>query len=156
MKKYALIIAIWLCPCLPGYPIIVNGFLREKLILEKETRNRVELLNKDASEKATRQFEKNLRQLRKKYAEVVTKYNATNHLLQLIEFIDPVLYENVSNVKNADGTLTNVYVNYVNRTSEEFKYYANKYFKAKAFTSESQAEHNKNVCSSLYGTILVY
>lgn len=152
MKKYVFIIALLQCHFPSVQASIINGFLQEKLILEKKIKNVVELLNEDNTDKATRQIEKKLKKLRKEYAKVITKYSDTEQLLVSIEFIDPDLYELVSNVTNADGTLTHVYVRYVNRLSDEFTYFTDNYFWAKAYTSGRQSEINSNVCTSLYGT----
>lgn len=120
--------------------------------MEIEIRKGVELLSKDNTDKDVRQIEKKLKQLQKKYALVSKKYSETEQLISSIEFIDPDLYAKVSKVANTEGTLTNVYVRYVSRTSKEFIYFTKNYFTAKAYTSARQSENNKNVCTSLYGT----
>ncbi len=152
MKKYAFIIAIILCHFLSVHASIINGFLQEKYLLQKEIKNTVEMLNEDNSDKTTKQIERKLRQLRKKYAEVMTKYLETEQLLSEFENRDPDLFDRVSKVTNSEGTLTHVYVRYVERTSEEFTDLTRKYFKAFAFTCVNQSPNNKNVCTSLFGT----
>ena len=152
MKKYAFIIAILLCHILSVHASIVNGFLQEKSLLEREIKNVVELLNEDNMDKAIWQIEKKLKQLRKKYALVLKKYSETEQLLAEFEIIDPKLFERVSKITNSDGTLTHVYVRYVDRTSEEFTDFSRNHFKAFAYTSVGQSPTNKNVCTSLFGT----
>ena len=152
MKKYDFIIAILLCHFLSGHASIVNGFLQEKFRLQREIKNAVELLKEDNTVKATKQIERKLKQLRKKYAIVLTKYAETEQLLSAIESIDPDLYEEVSKVTNADGTLTHVYVKYVDRNSEEFTDLTENHFKAFAYTCVSQSPTDKNVCTSCFGT----
>lgn len=127
MKNYALTIAILLCHYISVHAAIINGFFQEKSMLEIEIRNGVEMLSKDNTDKAIRQIEKKLKQLRKKYAIVLTKYSQTKQLISVIEFIDPELYEQVSKVIIAEGTLTQVYVRYVNRSSKEFAHFTDTY-----------------------------
>lgn len=152
MKKYALTFAILLCHFISVHAAIINGFSQKKSMLEIEIRNEVVLLSKDNTDKAIRQIEKKLKQLRKKYALVLKKYLETEQLLAEFENIDPTLFERVSKITNLDGTLTHVYVRYVDRTSEEFTDLSTNHFKAFAYTSVSQSPTNKNVCTSLFGT----
>ena len=151
MKKYALAVMILLCPFLYAQANIINGFLQEKFKLEKEIRKMVELLNDKSTEKAEKQIEKQLKHLRKEYELVSKEYAQTAELLETFEYIDPELFARVSKVTNAEGTLTHVYVRYVNRSSEEFTYFTNKYFIGKAYTSVRQSLDNQHVCTSFYG-----
>jgi hypothetical protein len=152
MKKYALAMLILLCSSLSLHAAIINGFLQEKQKLEKEIQKTVELLNNHPLEKTKKQLEKKLRQMRKKYAKVSKNYSQTAELLTTFEFIDPELYSKVSKVLNAEGTLTHVYVRYVDKSSDEFTYFSREHFNAKAYTSVSPSADHPNVCTSLYGT----
>jgi hypothetical protein len=152
MNYYVLIIALFLCPFYTAHASIENGFLREKLILEKKIKHNKTLLLKENDTKTSRQIERNNKQLQKKYALVYKKFAQTQELLSSLEFIDPELYAQVSKVTNAEGTLTHVYVRYVSRVSEEYTSLANNHFKAAAYTSVRQSKDNENVCSSLNGT----
>lgn len=152
MKKYALAVVTFLCSTFAIQADIINGFSQEKQLLEKKIKKTVELLNNNSALKTQKKIEKQLKQLRKEHAIVSTKYTQTAQLLAEIEFIDPELFAQVANITNADGTLTHVYVRYVSRSSEEFTYYTNNHFIAKAYTSVRQSPDNPNVCMSLYGT----
>jgi len=134
MKKYALAILILFCTCLNSNAAILNGFSQEKLKLEKEIRKTVDLLKSDPLEKTKKQLEKKLSKMRKS------------------RFIDPELYSQVSKVTNAQGTLTHVYVRYVDKSSDEFTYFSREHFNAKAYTSVSPMANNPDICTSLYGT----
>jgi hypothetical protein len=152
MKKYALAVMTLLCSTFTVQADIINGFSQEKQMLKRKINETVELLNNYNSEKTQKKFDKQLKQLRKEYEIVSTKYTQTAQLLAEIQFIDPELFAQVANLTNADGTLTHVYIRYVSRSSEEFTYYTNNHFKAKAYTSVRQSPDNPNVCMSLYGT----
>ena len=152
MKKYALAVMTLLCSTFTLDADIINGFSQEKQLLEKKINKTVELLNNNDSGKANKKIEK----------QPDTSFNENENsticvilnpqLLAEIEFIDPELFAQVANLTNADGTLTHVYLRYVSRSSEEFTYYTNHHFKAKAYTSVRQSPDNPNVCMSLYGT----
>ncbi len=86
---------------------------------------------------------------------MIVKFNETDQLLIITKLIDPELYEDVSQVTNSEGSMTHVYVRYVNRTAKEFTFYIDNHFKANAYTSVRQAADNKNVCESLYETNLI-
>lgn len=152
MKKYALAILILFCSSLGLQSAIVNGFSQEKQRLEKEIRRTVDLLNNDPLQKTKKELEKKLRQMRKRYEEVSVNYARTALLLTSFEFIDPQLYSQVSKVTNAEGTLTHVYVRYVDKSSDEFTYFTREHFNAKAYTSVSPSQENSKVCASLNGT----
>ena len=79
------------------------------------------------------------------------KYSDTQELISIVRQIDPELYNAVSNVVNADGTLTHVYVLCAYRTDEEIIYFSNKHFDAMAYTSVKPMVENENVCYSQYG-----
>ncbi len=152
MKKYALAVMILLCSYFTAQSAVINGFSQEKQQLDKKINKAYELLNAKCSEKAEKQIEKQLKRLRKEYDIVSTKYFQTANLLFTFEYIDPELFAKVSKVTNANGTLTHVYVRYVNRSSEEFTYYTRNHFPANAYTGVRQALDDENVCTSLYGT----
>ena len=152
MKRYTLIFALFLCPFFPANSSVINGFSQEKLILEKRISNNKALLDKEIDTKTSRQIERNLKQLQKKYEIVYKKFSETQQLLSTLEFIDPELYARVSEVTNAEGTLTQVYVRYVSRTSKEYTYFTKDHFKADAYTSVRQSKDSEHVCSSLSGT----
>jgi len=152
MKNYALAILILLCASLSLNAAIVNGFLQEKQKLEKEIRITVDVLNSDPLQKTKKQLEKKLRQMRKRYEEVSVNHARTAELLTIFQFIDPQFYSEVSKVTNAEGTLTHVYVRYVDKSSDEFTYFSREHFNAKAYTSVSPMVNHPNVCTSLYGT----
>ncbi|MDZ7604392.1 MAG: hypothetical protein U5K79_02135 [Cyclobacteriaceae bacterium] len=97
-------------------------------------------------------MKKKLRQIRKRYEEVSMNYARTAELLTTFEFIDPQLYSEVSKVTNAEGTLTHVYVRYVDKSSDEFAYFAREHFNAKAYTSVSPSANHPDICSSFSGT----
>jgi len=151
MKNYVLAMLVLLCSCLSLHAAIINGLSQEKQKLEKEIHRTVDLLNDDPSKKTEKQLAKKLRQMRKRYVEVSENYARTAELLATFEFIDPELYSKVSKVTNAEGTLTHVYVRYVNKSSKEFTYFARKHFNAKAYTSVSPMANHPHVRTSLYG-----
>ncbi len=142
---------ILLCSTISLQAAVLNGFSQEKQKLEKEIRRTVDLLNNDPLKKTKKQLEKKLRQMRKRYEVVLRNHSRTAELLNTFEFIDPSLYSQVSKVTNAEGTLTHVYVRYVDKSSEEFSYFTREHFNAKAYTSVSPATNHPNVCNSLYG-----
>jgi len=152
MKNYALAILILFCSSLSSQAEIVNGFLQEKQKLEKEIRITVDVLNSDPLQKTKKQLEKKLRQMRKRYEEVLVNYARTAELLTTFQFIDPQFYSEVSKVTNAEGTLTHVYVRYVDKSSDEFTYFSREHFNAKAYTSVSPSVNHPDICTSLYGT----
>jgi len=151
MKKYALAIPILLCASLSLHAAILNGFSHEKQKLEKEISNTVDL-NNDPLQKTKKQLEKKLSQMRKRYEELSKNHARTAELLTTFRFIDPELYSQVSKVTNAQGTLTHVYVRYVDKSSDEFTYFSREHFNAKAYTSVSPMANNPDICTSLYGT----
>lgn len=152
MKNYALAVMILLCSILSVKAAVINGFSQEKQQLKKEINKAVELLTVTITDKTKKQTEKKLKRLRKEYEIVSKKYVQTAELLSTFEFIDPELFAKVSNVTNAEGTLTHVYVRYVNRSSKEFTYFTKTHFVAKAYTSVRPSPENQHVCNSLYGT----
>jgi hypothetical protein len=152
MKNYALAVMTLLCSVFTVQANIINGFSQEKQQLKKEINKAVDLLNATSSEKNKKQIEKQLKRLRKEFEIVSKKYAKTDELLSAFQFIDPELFAKVSKVTNAEGTLTHVYVRYVNRSSEEFTYFTRNHYPAKAYTSVNQSPDNQNVCTSFYGT----
>ena len=152
MNHYVLTTVLFLCLIFTAQADIINGFSQKKQILKKEINKSVELLHNTTTEKSRRQIEKKLKRLRKEYEIVSAQYVQTAQLLAEIEFIDPELFAQVASLTNADATLTHVYVRYVSRSSEEFTYFTNNHFAAKAYTSVRQSPDNPNVCVSLYGT----
>jgi len=152
MKNYALAVMILLCSILTVNAAVINGFSQKKQQLKKEINRAVELLNAQSSEKTKKRIEKQLKRLQKEYDIVSTKYLQTAELISTFQLIDPELFAKVSKVTNAEGTLTHVYVRYVNRSSEEFTYFTRNHFPAKAYTSVNQSPDNQNVCTSFYGT----
>ena len=143
---------ILLCSSLSLHAAILNGFSQEKQKLEKEISRTVDVLNSDPLQKTKKQLEKELRQMRKRYEEVSKNYARTAELLTTFEFIDPRFYSELSKVTNAEGTLTHVYVRYVDKSSDEFSYFAREHFNAKAYTSVSPSVNHPDICTSLYGT----
>jgi hypothetical protein len=152
VKKYAIAIIVILCCHLSVSSNVINGYLREKLILEKEIKKSIELLNEAIKHKDSIQIEKKLKKLRREYASICLKYFETEKLISEISIIDPELFDLVSKMTNAEGTLTNVYVRYVDPNSKEIKYLSENYFKAFGYTSVAQDKINENVCSSFYST----
>jgi hypothetical protein len=90
--------------------------------------------------------------MRKRYEEVSKNHARTAELLSIFELVDPELYSQVSKVTNAEGTLTHVYVRYVDKSSDEFTYFSREHFNAKAYTSVSPMANHPDICTSLYGT----
>ncbi len=152
MKRYALTITLFLCPLLTVQADILNGFMQKKLILENKINYHETLLNQEKDPKNYKRITKDLKQMGRQYEAISQKYKETEKLLTTILIVDPELYTLVSNITNAEGTLTHVYVRYVSRTSKEFTYYTDEHFKAYAYTSVGQSKENKNVCTSHSGT----
>lgn len=152
MKKSALIIMIFLCHFLSVHASIINGFLQQRYLLEKEIRSQNQLLNEDNTDKTKRQINYKLKQLQKKYTIVEVKYTETEQFLNEFKNIAPELFAQVSEVTNAEGTLTHVLVRYVNRTSQEFIDLSKGHFVAFAYTGVSPLPSNKNICVSNGGT----
>ena len=152
MKKYALAILILLCASFSLHAALLNGFSQEKQKLEKEIRRTVDVLNSDPLQMTKKQLDKKLRQMRKRYEEVSVNYARTAELLTTFKFIDPELHSEVSKVTNAEGTLTHVYVRFVDKSSDEFSYFTKEHFNAKAYTSASPSQNNQRCVLLLYGT----
>jgi hypothetical protein len=130
---------------------VINGYLRDKLILEKDIQLSHALLKEANRQKDSLQIEKKLKKLRKDYSKINKKYGETEKLLEEVRTIDPKLYERVSTLTNAEGTLTHVYVRYTTRTSSEIRYLFEGQFKAFGYTSVMQDKKNENVCVSYFG-----
>jgi hypothetical protein len=152
VKKYTIALIVLLCCHLSASSNIINGYLREKLIFEKEIKKSAELLKEVIKHKDSIQIEKKLKKLRREYASICLKYLETEKLISEISIIDPVLYDTVSKVTNAEGTLTHVYVRYTNPNSKEIKYLTEQQFKASGYTCVLQDKNNEHVCSSFFGT----
>ncbi|MCK5206895.1 MAG: hypothetical protein KAQ79_02710 [Cyclobacteriaceae bacterium] len=75
MNCYVLTIALFLCPFFSAHASIENGFLREKLILEKKIKNNKDLLKGETDTKTSKQIERNIKQLQKKYEIVYKKFS---------------------------------------------------------------------------------
>jgi len=151
MKKYALATLSLFIVCFCLHADIINGFAQAKHKLEKKIRATEELLENPHMPKNTKRLSKKLRRLTRNFELVSIKYAQTESLLGRFESIDPELYGEVSNVSNAEGTMTHVYVRYVSKSSKEFAYLSNNHFPAQAYTSVSPTENNCNVCASFYG-----
>ena len=134
MKRYVLTIAL-LCSILSVQADIITGFHREKLILERDMNNLQELMQGVADDKTSRILEKQLKQLQKQYAIVMKRFSETEKLIETIAIVDPELFASVSGVTNEESTLTNVYVRFVSRVSEEFTYFTSRFYTADAYTS---------------------
>jgi len=157
MKTYAVIMLIVLCPFFPVQADIINAYVIEKQKLEKKIQSSLVLQETAGTDKSTKQIEKGLKRLQKEYEIVARKYTDTENLIATIRQIDPELYETVSKVTNAEGTLTHVYVRCAYRTDEELIYFINKHFNAMAYTSVRPSDTNENVCYSQFGinTIMI-
>lgn len=152
MKTYSVIMLIVLCPFFLAEANIFNGYLIEKHKLEKQLKYHTLLLDKAGTEKSRKQIEKELKHLQREYESVTRKFQDTEALISTVKQIDSDLYEAVSMVTNAEGTLTHVYVRCVSRLEKEFADYVNYHFNAKAYTSVSMAKDNEHACCSKYGT----
>jgi hypothetical protein len=151
MKNLILALVIILCAQSSAISNIVNGYLRDKQLLENEIRKSLVNYNDATCRKDSILIEKKLKKIRKEYAGICKKYSETEQLIQDIQAIDPELFEAVSNVTNADGTITHVYVRYTQRTSKEICYLFEGQFKAFGYTSVMQDKKNENVCTSYFG-----
>lgn len=151
MKNLIIALIIVLSAQFSAKSNVINGYLRDKLILEKDIQKSLALLNEVSRQKDSLQIEKKLKKLRKEYAKINTKYAETEKLIQDIRTIDPELYEKVSTLTNAEGTMTHVYVRYTNRTSKEIRYLFEGQFKAFGYTSVMQDKKNEKVCVSYFG-----
>jgi len=151
MNRYVIAIAL-LCSFHSLQADILNGFHQQKLILERDIEILQEAILSLDDDRDIKTFEKQLKKLRKDYTIVNKKYSETEELINTISIVDPELFDKVSNVTNAEGTLTNVIVRFVSRVSEEFTYFTNKFYAAKAYTSVRQAKDSDHVCTSLSGT----
>jgi len=151
MKRYVLTIAL-LCSILSVQADVMNAFYREKLILERDIKKIEVLMQETPDKKSARDLEKQLKKLQKQYAIVMKNYSDTQELIKTIAIVDPELFANVSAITNAEGTLTNVYVRFVSRVSEEFTYFTRRFYTADAYTSVRPAKDDEHVCTSLSGT----
>ena len=151
MKKYAIAIII-VCCHLSVSANIINGFILEKLKLEIEIQNLVKLSEEAESNKLSIKLERKLNRLRKEYFKVSQSYSETAQLILEFERIDPILFDRVSKVTNSEGTLTHVYVKYVNHDSKEFNYYNEFHYEAFGYTLVGQWDQHENYCTSNYGT----
>ena len=152
MKRYLFIATLFLCPFLTSNAEIINGFSQKKMLLENKINHHKELLHKTSDSKRIKQLTKELKRMQKNYELVSRKYFETDELLFTVKEIDPELYEQVSKVTNAEGTLTHVVVQYVSRVDDEYTMYVNNHFKANAYTSVGQSKENEHVCTSHSGT----
>ena len=130
---------------------VVNGFEKEKIILESAIMNNKMLLLEPTTKKEQKRIERDIEHLYKRYRTVVKKYLQTTQLIEKITKIDPKLFMKVSNITNAEGTPTNVYVRYVSKLSKEYRHYEKKHFKADAYTGVGQSKDNKHMCVSKSG-----
>jgi hypothetical protein len=151
MKNLVIALIIVLSAQFSAKSNIINGYLRDVQLLELEIRKATTLLNKATRKKDSVHIAKDLRKLKKEYEKINIKFTETEELIRDIQIIDPQLYEKVSNLTNAEGTLTHVYVRYTNRTSGEIRYLFEGQFKAFGYTSVIQDKKNENVCTSYFG-----
>ncbi len=151
MNRYVFMMAL-LCSNLTLQAAVLNGFQPEKIKLEREIRDLEELILKTPDSKNIRTLEKQLKKLEKQYAMVLQKYTETAQLINTVAKVDPELFLQVSNITNAEGTLTSVIVRYVSRVSKEFTYFTSNFYIADAYTSVGQSGSDENVCTSRYGT----
>lgn len=151
MSNYVVIIVL-LCFMHSIQGEVINGFYREKLILERDIYHLNLVIRDNADSKQTKSLLKRLKQLGKQYSIVLKKYSQTEELINTFALVDPELFSQVSNVRNANGILTNIVVQYVSRVSKEFTYFTRKFYVAEAYTSVGQSKHDENVCTSRYGT----
>lgn len=155
MNKYVLIIEIILCLNFSIQASINNGFLKEKLRLEKAIEQCESQLDKIQDKKSQKQLKRKLNKLNKNYELVCLSYRETNNLLKEFRSIDPELYALVSKVVDAEGTLTNIYVKLMKRNSGKFAYYANNGFSLVGYTNIGYWKQNPNVHASEYGVYTV-
>lgn len=155
MKNYAVILLIFLCPNFPAGANVFNGFLIEKLKLEKRIETCEQLLEEAETTKSERKIEKELKKLMNQYEVTARKFEDTEKLINLIKHIDSDLYRSASTVVDAEGILTHVYVRSVMRSDEEFKYFTNRCFDAIAYTNVWPLYENENVCYSQYGAYTI-
>ena len=151
MKTHVVIMLIILCSFLQARANIFNAYLIEKLKLEKKIANSLDLFGDAELNKNKRHIEKRLKCLKKKYNIVLRKYNATETLMSRLKHIDPELYEAVSQVTNAEGILTHIYIRCVYRSDEEIAFFRNNHFDGYGYTSFKQSDANKNICVSQFG-----
>ena len=152
MNNCVFTMAIMLYCQSPVSAMVINGFLLEKLKLETEIRNFLKLSKEVDSYPFSKELDKEIRILNKKYTIACKMYFDTEQLISEIKSIDPELFEKVSIVANSEGTLTHVYVRYVDRTSKQFIHLKENYFNDFGYTSVGQWKKNENVCESFYGT----
>lgn len=151
MKNYAIAILIILCYHLSVSAKINNGFLYEKFKLEKEIEHLYKLLYEAENGKTFKQLEKKVKGLQKRYEKVYNYFLETEQLISDIKSIDSELFELVSNVTNSEGTITQVFIKYVDRSSKECKDLGGTHFTASGYTVVGQWKTNKNICTSVYG-----
>ena len=152
MDRYLLIVALYLCPFLTVNAEILNGFYQKKMLLENKINHCEDQLNQTSDTKRVKQLKKELKKMHKNYAIVSRKFSETEQLLSAVKEIDPELYKRVSEITNAEGTLTQVVVQYVSRVDDEYTIYVNSHYKADAYTSVRSNKDNSNICESRFGT----
>ena len=152
MTSYQLTVVLFLCPFFTIYGDILNGFAQKKMFLESRIKLHKNTLSEASTPRRIKQLTKELKSMQKDYDLVSRKSMETNQLLKEVKEIDPDLYKQVSKVTNADGTLTQVVVQYVSRVDDEYSNYVDNHFKADAYTSVRPNKDDNNVCESRFGT----
>ena len=152
MNCYLLTVALFLCPFLTANADILNGFAQKKMLLENKIKHYQNLIQEASDIKQIKQLTKELKKMKKHHALVSRKFSETADLLTEVQEIDPELYQKVSGITNAEGTLTQVVVQYVSRVDDEYTMYVNGHYKADAYTSVRSCRENENICESRFGT----
>ncbi|GEM_PF-3478295 len=155
MKSYTISLIVLLCFYQPVSAKIINGFLHEKVKLEREINDLLKISNSILEKNELRRYDRKLKLLGKKYETISQKFEETNQLLLEFYRIDPKLYDRVSKVTDAEGTVNHVYVSLVDVQDKEYKYLSSSHFKASAYTTVGQWERNPNACKSKYGAYSV-
>lgn len=146
-----ILLVVLACSILTAYAEVINGFKQKKLLLERDIHYLQESIQNGIDNNSSRKLKNQLKKLKKEYIIVNKKYSETEELIKTFAEVDSELFGLVSEVTNAEGTLTNIIVRYVSRVSKEFSYYTRKYYIANAYTSVGQAKIGEHICSSLYG-----
>jgi hypothetical protein len=129
---------------------IINGFSFKKKSLEDEIKSVVLGLNDPKSEANSKKRKLNI--LRREYATISKNFEDTQQLIEDFKAIDPLLFKRVSDLRNANGIRTNVYIRHVKLTSKESKYLYDDYNSAEAFTCVRNDKNFRDICISPYGT----
>jgi hypothetical protein len=150
MKNCKLIALAFLCHSLAGYGHVVNGFLPKKMELERKIDQLIKL-TQQGYDQDFKKLHAQIRNLEREYKRNLAAYQETENLILEVKEIDPALFDRVSEVTNAEGGITDVFVKYVGEGAEEVTDLLWDNNKAVAYTTAGKIKGKENICWSTFG-----